>query len=182
MSCANHAFMDPEEIAFVAQNELVTILPRVSTPAILLVGPSLPALTAMRRVEVPLWLALILRGQDKCQIVVPEWLTLALLQSKYTEELENPLRFSLLPWHWLETSKAILAEASEDLVDAPHAVRLVLQDLREVRWAKSRRGLRELNEVYLQLDGLSWMEINEMRGLVVGVMAKMKELGDTLKE
>jgi GINS complex subunit 2 len=135
-----------------------------------------PALRAMRRQALPLWVALILKSQDKCNIVPPDWLTVAHLKARYDDELAQPTRFSTLPWHWLETSKILLARAPDDLADPTAQLKLVIQDLREVRLVKSRRGLHELNELNIQLDGLSLLEINELRPFVLGVMNKLRQL------
>ncbi|ODQ78023.1 hypothetical protein BABINDRAFT_40513 [Babjeviella inositovora NRRL Y-12698] len=172
----------PLEINFLAENELITILPRVSMKSVELIGTNLPNLNAMRRQEIPLWLALILKAQDKCQIIPPIWLNVAYLKARYDEELEFPNRFSSLPWHWLELSKMLLTKASDDLTDAPHLIRSIIQDLREVRLVKSRKGLKELNEAYLQLDNLSLMEINEIRPYVAEVMDELKKLSDCVKK
>ena len=59
----------------------------------------------MRRELVPLWVALILKSQDKCSIVPPKWLTVAYLKERYEDEIRKPLQFSDLPWNWLELSK-----------------------------------------------------------------------------
>lgn len=134
----------------------------------------------MRREQVPLWIALILKSQDKCNIVPPEWLLATYLKSRYDAELAQPHRFSALPWHWLETSKILLARAPDDLADLTSQLKLIIQDLREIRLVKSRKGLRELNESNIQLDGLSLLEINEIRPFVLTVMNKLRQLHDAV--
>lgn len=133
----------------------------------------------MRREKVPIWVALILKSQDKCNIVPPKWLNLVYLKEKYDEEIKFPLKFSSLPWNWLEISKVLLSRASDDLSDPSHQLRSIIQDLREIRLVKSRKGLKELNESNIQLMGLSLLEINELRPFVLGVMNKLRQLHDT---
>jgi GINS complex subunit 2 len=134
---------------------------------------------AMRREQVPLWVALILKSRDKCSIVPPEWLNLTFLREKYEEEIKKPTRFSSLPSNWLEISKIILARAPDDLEDPSHLLRSIIQDLREIRLVKSRKGLKELNESNIQLNDLSLLEINEIRPFVLQVMNKLRKLHDT---
>ncbi|ODV80936.1 DNA replication complex GINS protein PSF2 [Suhomyces tanzawaensis NRRL Y-17324] len=172
--------LTPSEINFMAENELITILPRYSMNKIELIGTKVPALRAMRREEIPLWIAVVLKSQDKCSIVPPSWLNLTYLKEKYDEEIRKPLRFSDLPPNWLEVSKILLAKASDDLADPTHQLRSILQDLREIRLVKSRKGLRELNESNIQLNGLSLLEINELRPFVLTVMNKLRLLHDTI--
>lgn len=134
----------------------------------------------MRRQQVPTWVALILKSQDKCNIVPPEWLNVVYLKEKYDEEVKNPHKFSELPWNWIEVSRILLAKAPDDMPDLTHQLRSVLQDLREVRMVKSRRGLKELNESNIELNGLSLLEINELRPFVLSVMNKLRQLHDTV--
>ncbi|KAI3406391.1 PSF2 [Candida oxycetoniae] len=134
----------------------------------------------MKREKVPLWVALILKSQGKCNIIPPKWLAVTYLKEKYDEEVRNPNHFSKLPWNWLELSKAILSKASDDLSDSSEDLRSVIQDLREIRLVKSRKGLKELNESNIQLTGLSLMEINEIRPFVISVMNQLRELHATL--
>lgn len=139
-----------------------------------------PPLRGMRREKIPLWVALILKSQDKCNIIAPTWLNLTYLKEKYEEELKNPHKFSDLPWNWIEVSKILLAKAADDLADPSHQLRSVLQDLREIRLVKSRRGLKELNESNIELNGLSLLEINELRPFVLNVMNRLRELHDSV--
>ncbi|KAF6063242.1 GINS complex family protein [Candida albicans] len=169
----------PSEITFLAENELITILPRYSIKKIDLIGTSIPNLRAMRRELVPLWVALILKSQDKCSIVPPKWLTVAYLKERYEDEIRKPLQFSDLPWNWLELSKILLEKAPDDLSDPVDQLRSVIQDLRETRLVKSKKGLKELNESNIQLNGLSLLEINELRPFVIPVMNKLRQLYDT---
>lgn len=133
----------------------------------------MPSIRGMRRVEVPLWVALILKAQDKCNIIPPSWLTFENLKSLHDKEAKNLDLFSQLPWNWLAISKILLMHASDDLHDPEHRLFLIIQDLKEIRQLKARRGLRELNESNIQMDGLSCMEINEIRPFVIGVMKKL---------
>lgn len=136
----------------------------------------------MRRVDIPIWLALILKSQDKCNIVPPSWLNLLNLTSLYQQEIDQPTSFSKLPWHWLEISKMLLDKASDDLVDPPHQLRAIVQDLREVRLTKSRIGIKELNAAYLQLDNLSMTEISTLKPFCINVMGKLIDISKTVEQ
>ncbi|ODV84368.1 hypothetical protein CANARDRAFT_190901, partial [[Candida] arabinofermentans NRRL YB-2248] len=172
----------PQEINFLAEQEPITILPRYTMNGTQLISGRLPNLKALSRKTTPLWLSVLLKNQDKCNIVIPDWLTTEYLKSKYAEELNNPTHFSKLPWHWLPISKKLLDAASDDFIDPPHEIRSLIQDIREVRLVKARKGIRELNEVYIQLDGLSLMEINEIRPFIVTVMDQLRKVHDSVKE
>lgn len=172
----------PSEISFLTENEYIQILPRYSMKSFELIGTKIPNLRALRREKVPLWVALILKSQGKCNIVIPEWLNLLYLRQKYEEEVNNPLNFSDLPFNWIDLSKILLSKASDDLSDPVHQLRSIIQDLREIRQVKTRKGLKQVNESNIGLTGLSLLEINEVRPFMLTVMNKLKEIHETIED
>lgn len=171
----------PKELTFLAENDPVTIIPRALMKKITLIGADVPALRANRRIDVPLWVAVILKLRGKCRIVPPPWLTLEYLERAYEEEKREPNKFlKLLPQNWMEVSKILLARAPDDMLDTVTQLRLALQDLRETRLLKINSGLKDLNESNFTLTGLSLMEVNEMRPFVVEVMDNLRKLDDTM--
>lgn len=71
-----------------------------------------------------------------------------------------------LPYHWLEMAHLLLSHAGEDFEDAD-SVRRLVRDLREVRMAKLRKGIRVLDAgAGVQMNGVGAMEIAESRGLI----------------
>lgn len=164
-----------EEISFQAEDELVTIIPRRHMQEIELAGWKLPALRPMRRIDVPLWLALLLKKQGRCSIVFPEWMEESALREFAENERAQP-GFSALPWFWQPLSQALLAGAADDLAGNLDNVRQLLQDLRETRQAKVRQGLSLVNESHVQMDGLSLLELNEVRPLMSKTMATLQKL------
>ena len=170
----------PAEIHFLTENALITILPRYSMNGLSLITTKLPKIRAMNRIQVPIWLALILKAQRKCNIVPPEWLNLKKLQDLYQFEVTTLESFSELPYNWLEISKIFFENASDDLADEVYKLKSLVQDLKEIRLIKVKKGLTLVNESHLQLDNLSLMEINEIRPFVVSVMNKLTDLTDAV--
>ncbi|KAL6940191.1 hypothetical protein ACO0QE_004086 [Hanseniaspora vineae] len=188
----------PEEIQFLVENELVKILPRITTrrkkqqhgrnsqqvhgssslnwELISADSHNVNNMIAMRPTELPLWMALFLKEQKKCNMIPPTWLTASKLEKFLEFEIANPMKFSALPWHWLVVSKIYFSKCSDDLTDPVHVLRSKCQDLREIRAAKVHKGLEAMNESHLQLDNLSLLEINESRPFIIGVMNKMKDI------
>ncbi|PRT54119.1 DNA replication complex GINS protein PSF2 [Wickerhamiella sorbophila] len=164
-----------EEISFQAEDELITIIPRRHIQEMQLAGWKLPALRPMRRTDVPLWLALLLKKQDRCSIVFPNWMDEAVLKDFVEKERVEP-GFSSLPWFWQPQSAALLAGASDDYTGNLDNIRQLLQDLREIRQAKVRQGITLVNESHMQMDGLSLMELNEVRPLMSKTMATLQKL------
>ncbi|KAK9457583.1 hypothetical protein V1511DRAFT_444825, partial [Dipodascopsis uninucleata] len=165
------------EIAFIAENTSISIIPRQTNEKIDLIEGELPALQAMRRNSVPLWIALLLKKQGRCNIVPPEWLSESALKKTYEMEAQNMSRFSnALPWEWIEIGETILASAPDDLTSPPHVIRNLMRDVREIRQAKIRAGVRDLNDMYIQLDHVGAMELNEARPFVTFTMNQLRSI------
>ncbi|KAK9333048.1 hypothetical protein V1520DRAFT_287540 [Lipomyces starkeyi] len=170
----------PSEISFLAENSLVTIIPRQAMESIELIGGTIPSMRPMRRIEVPIWVAVLLKKQSRCNIVPPDWLSEENLKVTYDAEAANMTRFSAnLPWEWVEVGELILGSAPDDLSSPPHVIRNLLRDIREVRQAKARAGLKNLNDSYLQLDNVGAMELNEIRSFVTMAMNQLRIMQGT---
>ncbi|KAK9449846.1 DNA replication complex GINS protein psf2 [Limtongia smithiae] len=173
----------PSEIAFVAEYTNVTIIPRQSTEAVDLIGGRIPPLRPMRRATVPLWVAIILKKQSRCNVVAPDWLSEESLKAAYEAEASNMERFSaMLPWEWLEVGEIILSNAPDDLLNPPHVIRNLLRDIREIRQAKVRAGIKNIDETYMQLDNIGYMELNEIRPFVTTTMNQLRLLNGTRED
>ncbi|KAH7314291.1 hypothetical protein BKA65DRAFT_516538 [Rhexocercosporidium sp. MPI-PUGE-AT-0058] len=82
-----------------------------------------------------------------------------------------------LPYHWLELGEILLEACSDDIPD-PGRVRTLLRDLREVRMAKMRASIGDLEGGGVtSLRGVGAMEVAEGRGFIVGVMDGLRKLG-----
>ncbi|KAJ5805101.1 GINS complex subunit Psf2 subgroup [Penicillium riverlandense] len=64
----------PSEIAFLAEMEMVTVVPRQRLEGLELLGGPVEPLVPPRRASLPLWLALLLKRQRRANIIPPAWL------------------------------------------------------------------------------------------------------------
>ncbi|AWU77694.1 hypothetical protein CAS74_002402 [Pichia kudriavzevii] len=165
-----------KEVAFLAEQEPISILPRYTMNGIKLIGRDMKKLKPLQKTDVPLWIALLLKKQHKCNIVIPPWLSVPYLKNKHAEEQRLKDRVTDLPWHWIPTAKLLLEACPDDFIDSPHEIRSLIQDLREVRLLKTRQGFTQIDDDYLELTGLSLMEINEIRPFLLQTMDKLHDL------
>ncbi|KAK3378941.1 GINS complex protein-domain-containing protein [Lasiosphaeria ovina] len=86
------------EVAFLAEMEMVTIVPRQRLESMDLLSGQTPPLRPPHRAQLPLWLALLLKKQRRANIVPPPWLHPASLSEIiHRETKENPQTFSPPP-------------------------------------------------------------------------------------
>mmetsp|Transcript_14213 Transcript_14213/g.57826 ORF Transcript_14213/g.57826 Transcript_14213/m.57826 type:complete len:132 (-) Transcript_14213:529-924(-) len=75
-------------------------------------GPFRPQI----KVSVPLWLALILKKQGKCNIVAPKWLSSSSLRAVLESERGDEI-FQALPFHYVEIATDLCKHSRDDLQD-----------------------------------------------------------------
>ncbi|KAL7269927.1 DNA replication protein psf2 [Rhizina undulata] len=158
--------LTPAEVAFLCETEKITIITRQRLEG----GPRshhnvshqgyIPAFQPPQRVSIPLWLALLLKKQKRCNILAPDWLTPANTERILRIETESPRKFCEdLPYRWV-----------------------LLRELREVRQSKAREGLGQLEGTYLQMNSLGFMEITEIRGFAKGVVDALRKIGSSRED
>ncbi|POS85037.1 GINS complex, partial [Erysiphe pulchra] len=206
--------LSPAEVAFLCEMEVVTVVPRQRLESLNLLGGTTPPLRPPQRCDLPLWLALLLKRQNRANILTPPWLVHSSLELILEYETEtSPLSFSpppphpypisahpaitdnfsppflpsstadspseYLPYHWLEIGEILLETCSDDIPD-PERVRSLLRDLREVRMAKMRNSIKDLESGGIgSLRGVGAMEVAESRSFIVGVMDGLRKLGSS---
>ncbi|KAG8631323.1 hypothetical protein KVT40_000463 [Elsinoe batatas] len=79
----------PSEVAFLCEMELVTVIPRQRLAGLDLLGGPIPELRPPFPTPLPLWYALLLRRQQRCNIRPPAWLSVSSLQLILDFELEH---------------------------------------------------------------------------------------------
>ncbi|KAF9966530.1 DNA replication protein psf2 [Mortierella alpina] len=167
--------LTPLEIEFLAENELIEIAASIDSKQNLeLLGGTLPPLKPLQMSKVPLWMAISLKKKQKCNIVVPKWMTIDSLQKSLKDEQEQEV-FSALPYHYMETAQLLLENACDDIPSAD-AVRTLLKDLREARQSKARKGVEALGLTYIQMDHIGLMEINEIRPFFTKAFYELQKL------
>lgn len=81
LSVRTHSLaMDPEEVEFVCENELVSIVPSFSGGRLHLICGEVGPFVAGTPTRVPLWLAVHFKRRHKCRLVAPAWMNLELLE------------------------------------------------------------------------------------------------------
>ncbi|KAL2020448.1 hypothetical protein VTK56DRAFT_8414 [Thermocarpiscus australiensis] len=83
------------EVAFLAEMEMVTVVPRQRLESIDLLAGKTPPLRPPHRADLPLWLALLLKKQRRANIVPPPWLhPSSLAEIIHRETKLDPVAFS----------------------------------------------------------------------------------------
>lgn len=165
--------MDPDEIEFVGEKEIIGIVPKFSSKhPVHLVSGDFGPFRAGFPLHVPLWLAIHLRKQGKCHIVPPHWMDVDILTEKKEQE-KNDRYFTKMPSeHYMVEAKLIFSVAAEDV---PHSeeIRTIIKDIYDIRMAKLRTAVDYIvsgEDEYSRLDNLTMMETQSVRPILPHTM------------
>lgn len=124
--------LNQDYCAFIAENESITITPSFATEnAIRLVQGSFGPFEPDVPVDVPIWLAIMLKRQKQCRIIQPAWLTAELLTER-VEEQRKQKDFIELPFYYVEIFTLLSLHGAEDIIDF-EIISSLMADLQEIR-------------------------------------------------
>ena len=153
----------------VAEETMIDIIPRFSSPPLRFLSHTLGPFRTNLPISVPLWLALQLRLSQRCSISPPSWLDPASLLHQLTLEKANPGSFQPLPYHYIEVAHLLLHHARDDVMQADR-VEEALSDLEEARRGKIHAGLMSwsaMQPTTTKLNGIAAMELESIRGMAL---------------
>lgn len=133
-----------------------------------------------RTIEVPLWLAIALRAGKNCDIVVPSFLQEDFLQQVAGFEAGHPDSFYVgLPDAFFQIAKSTLGHFS-DCFERPEAVRILVQNIKELRWKKLTDVLlgHSLQKDRIILHGIGSGELAGLRDFLRQAVAIKSQLED----
>ncbi|CZT16968.1 related to PSF2 Part of GINS, replication multiprotein complex [Ramularia collo-cygni] len=89
--------LSPNEVGFLCEMELVTVIPRQRLDALELLGGQTERLNPPFPAQLPLWLALLLKRQKRANISPPPWLNVEALESLLEFEMHPQLEGVFAP-------------------------------------------------------------------------------------
>nr|CDS32363.1 dna replication complex gins protein psf2 [Hymenolepis microstoma] len=167
--------MDPTELEFIAEDELITIVPRVRMEAVDLldsqVGPFQPNVP----VDVPYWIAFFLRQQQKCRIMPPSWFSLTRL-TEFKEAEDNDTGCTTPPHpHYAELAILLLQHASDDISDREE-IRTLVKDIWDARVGKFVASVNSFilsGAVTARVSQLTPLELSTARNLLTNSLDQL---------
>jgi GINS complex subunit 2 len=110
--------MNPAELEFLAEKEMVEIVPKFSLDAIYLLEGNLGPFRAGLPAKVPLWVGIDLRRKERCTIVAPHWMNVQTLEMLKKEERESEKFVKMPNEHYMAMTTVIFRNCSQDIPDA----------------------------------------------------------------
>ncbi|XP_034840159.1 probable DNA replication complex GINS protein PSF2 [Maniola hyperantus] len=167
--------MDPYEIEFIGENRIVSIIPNFSNDKIFLICGEFGPFRAGLPMNVPLWLAVMLKQKQKCRLVPPDWMDMDVLENIKEEEKRSRFFTKMPNEHYMVEAKLILGTASEDIPRAAE-IKTIIKDIWDIRMSKLRTSMDALMKSggsYGRLDHLTMMEINSVKPILPAAMDEL---------
>ncbi|NWI03846.1 PSF2 protein, partial [Thryothorus ludovicianus] len=175
--------MEPAEVEFLAEKELVTIVPNFSLDRIHLIGGDLGPFNPGLPVEVPVWLAINLKQRQKCRLIPPEWMDVGKLEEIRDQERKEDTFTPMPSPYYMELTKLLLNYASDNIPRADE-IRTLVKDTWDTRMAKLRLSADSFvrqQEAHAKLDNLTLMEINTAGTFLTQALDHMYKLRTNLQ-
>ncbi|XP_022918285.1 probable DNA replication complex GINS protein PSF2 isoform X2 [Onthophagus taurus] len=160
--------MDPEEVEFLSEKTLITIIPTFNSNVIHLIQGDIGPFRASLPITVPLWIAINLKQQLKCKIQPPDWMNVDELERIKEEEKVSRTFIKMPSEHYMVETKILLGVAPDDIPRADE-IRTMIKDIWDIRMSKIRSSVDVLiksSGCYAAIDNLTLMEINSIRPLL----------------
>ncbi|KAK8790907.1 hypothetical protein WA158_005538 [Blastocystis sp. Blastoise] len=170
-----------EEFEFEAEDTLVRILPNFRAASLSFFSGEYGPFEPMEYIEVPLWLAIVLKKKKKCDIIMPEWLTLNKLKEILAEEKENDF-YTDLPFHYREIASLLFEVCKDDL-----EVHSIYDHIEKIRKSKFKEGIKkscqevvsnESSPNFINLGKLSGSECSAFSSLFLPYLDQIKDIDD----
>ncbi|XP_054026033.1 DNA replication complex GINS protein PSF2 isoform X2 [Dryobates pubescens] len=175
--------MEPAEAEFLAEKEMVTIVPNFSLDRIHLIGGDLGPFNPGLPVEVPVWLAISLKQRQKCRLIPPEWMDVEKLEEIRDQERKENTFTPMPSPYYMELTKLLLNYASDNIPKADE-IRTLVKETWDTRIAKLRLSADSFvrqQEAHAKLDNLTLMEINTTGTFLTQALDHMYKLRTNLQ-
>ncbi|XP_069758231.1 DNA replication complex GINS protein PSF2 [Narcine bancroftii] len=175
--------MEPLEVEFLAEKQLVTVIPNFSLDKIYLITGDLGPFNPGLPVDVPLWLAINLKQRQKCRIIAPDWMDVDKLEQIKERERKEETFTPMASPHYMELTKLLLNHASDNIPKADE-IRTLIKDTWDTRIAKLRLSVDNFvkqQEAHAKLDNLTLMEINTIGTFLTKSLNEMHKLCTNLQ-
>ncbi|EFA10560.2 probable DNA replication complex GINS protein PSF2 [Tribolium castaneum] len=171
--------MDPEEVEFLGEKQLVTIVPLTTDDDYLkLISGDFGPFRMGMPVKVPLWVAVQLKRQKHCKIQPPDWMEIETLEAIKNEE-KLSRNFTKMPSKfYMVEAKQILGCASDDISRADE-IRTIIKDIWDIRMSKLRSSIDLLvrnNGASAVVTNLTLMEINSIRPILPHTLDQIRRM------
>ena len=157
--------MKPKEMLNIAYQEDVVIEPTANIPRIHLLEADIEDLKPLQVAYVPLYIALTLKKANLCRIRLPSYLKEERLQEVLDSEKENVDEYTRIPPRLFELSELLVQNAYN--IPNPERIKVLVQEIREVRFKKTLEGMKALDGHAFNIDNLTEWEFCEVRPFVL---------------
>ena len=162
--------INASELDYLSENYLIEIIPNFHAPKISLVSGEYGPFKPNKIIKIPLWLAVKYRNNNQCKIIIPSTYENSYLNGVLESEKENKTSLFDLPPNFFEISNILFNNAEDDFEDIKKT-RCFVADIKTIRQNKINNMLKNIknNDLYLKLNGLTSMELEQIRPLLKSV-------------
>lgn len=155
----NYKHWTPQELEFMAENEIIWIIPNFKERVFQFVSGSFGPFRPAKPVQVPIWLAIYLKQRNKCQVQLPHWLDYDYLKKIKSYEQESGEQFcNEIPYYYYEIANLLFTSCGDEFPQADKAsvsggkqasglqkVKSIIEDIHEFREEKILKQMKQID-------------------------------------
>ncbi|CAD25501.1 similarity to HYPOTHETICAL PROTEIN YJH2_yeast [Encephalitozoon cuniculi GB-M1] len=172
--------ISPEEILHIAYEELVEIEPMTSIPELRLLERTYPPLMPLDIARIPLYAALLLKKSNMCKIRLPSYLQLESLKMSMDVEIEKADEYSCIHPYFFPLATELLENCYN--VESIEESKMIVEKIKEIRLAKTLKGIKCLDGKALNMNNITLFEFNEIKELILGSAEVGRRIEDLAKD
>lgn len=156
--------MTPQELKLIAYHQHIEIRPKTYIPALSLLEKDYGPFFLHEPIQVPVHVALFFRKANLCEIIRPFFLESDYLMTIKKKEEESNEYQEIYPY---------IFELCDDLLENyedSENIRLLINDIRQLRLTKTTNGLKSIDGKALNLNNLTVFEYEQVKELLLGSM------------
>uniref|UniRef100_A0A0K0E0W4 GINS complex subunit 2 n=1 Tax=Strongyloides stercoralis TaxID=6248 RepID=A0A0K0E0W4_STRER len=148
--------MGIEECQFIAEQSLISFVPNFSAEEEEFCSAGLVKFEAGLPVEIPIWMASILKARSKGYIVAPNWLNAPSIE-QFIQAEKKQFTFTKLPDNFFCISLILINKFKNDIENID-TIKILIQDLWDKRLSKMRSSLIK----FFVQENISHVRINNI--------------------
>jgi len=172
-------------LEFMAEKELVEIVPKFSLDMLCLLEGTLGPFRAGLPIRVPLWVAMDFRRRERCTLVPPHWMNTVTLEQLKNDEKNEPKRFIKMPTdNYMAVSNIIFRACAQDIPEADK-VQILVKDIWDNRVSKLRTAVLEFIDkgaTWAKMDNLTQMEMATVRPFFPEALEHLHRIRESSEE
>lgn len=157
-----------EESFFLSHHQYITVVPSRPIDKMHLIEGPIGPFRPLIPIEVPLYIAIALKGSDLCSVRPPSWLSIDGLEEVLRREEEVEEEYQPLDKYFFDNIESYLRYC--DITESTSKLRLLVEQIKEKRIVKTIKGCEAIDGRIININNLTFYEFRQIKEYLLSHM------------